>query len=73
MDNHISATREYLLQPQIVTWMMEMQVEHSLPLDIELKEEINGLKKVVLHFKAEDESMVEWVTCKCIDRFLPSL
>ena len=52
---------------------MEMQVEHSLPLDVELKEEVNGLKKVVLHFNAEDESMVEWVTCKCIDRFLPSL
>lgn len=66
-------TRELVLQPKIVTWMMEMVVEHSLPLKIHVQESINDLKKVVLNYEAEDESMAEWVICKCIDRFLPTL
>lgn len=66
-------TRELVLQPKIVTWMMEMAVEHSLPLEIHVQESINDLKKVVLNYEAEDESMAEWVICKCIDRFLPTL
>ena len=66
-------TRELVLQPKIVTWMMEMVVEHSLPMEIHVQESINDLKKVVLNYEAEDESMAEWVTCKCIDKYLPSL
>ena len=66
-------TRELVLQPKIVTWMMEMVVEHSLPMEIHVQESINDLKKVVLNYEAEDESMAEWVICKCIDRFLPTL
>ena len=62
--------QELLLQPKIVSRIMEMQVEHSLPLQIELQENINGMKKVVLRYKAEDELMVDWVTEKCIDNFL---
>lgn len=62
--------QELLLQPKIVSRIMEMQVEHSLPLEIELQENINGMKKVVLRYKAEDELMVDWVTEKCIDNFL---
>ena len=33
-------TRELVLQPKIVTWMMEMVVEHSLPLEIHVQESI---------------------------------
>lgn len=66
-------TRELALQPKIASWMMEMVVEHSLPLEIHVQESINDLKKVVLNYEAEDESMAEWVICKCIDRFLPTL
>ena len=66
-------TRELVLQPKIVTWMMEMVVEHSLPMEIHVQESINDLKKVVLNYEAEDESMAEWVICKCIDRFLATL
>lgn len=66
-------TRELVLQPKIVTWMMEMFVEHSLPMEIHVQESINDLKKVVLNYEAENESMAEWVICKCIDRFLPTL
>lgn len=53
--------------------MMEMVVEHSLPLEIHVQVSINDLKKVVLNYEAEDESMAEWVICKCIDRYLPTL
>ncbi len=69
----VMVTQELALQPKIVSWMMEMVVEHSLPLEIHVQETINDLKKIILHYEAEDESMVEWVTCKCIDRYLPSL
>ena len=66
-------TRELVLQPKIVTWMMEMVVEHSLPLENHVQESINDLKTVVLNYEAEDESMAEWGICKCIDRYLPTL
>lgn len=61
------------MPPVVTDMMIEMQVRHSLPLELILKEKVNDLQVVVFKYSVEDEYLVDWVTCKCIDKYLPSL
>ena len=73
MDNTNIITRDIAVLPAIANMMVDMQLKHSLPLEIHLTEKIKNLQVVVFKYNVEDEYMVDWVTCKCIDRYLPSL
>ena len=73
MDSTISVTRDIAVPPVVADMMIEMQVRHSLPLELILKEKVNDLQVVVFKYSVEDEYLVDWVTCKCIDKYLPSL
>lgn len=73
MDNTNFVTRDIAVLPVIADMMVEMQVRHSLPLELILKEKVNNLQVVEFKYCVEDEYMVDWVTCKCIDKYLPSL
>lgn len=73
MDSTIFVTRDIAVPPVVADMMIEMQVRHSLPLELILKEKVNDLQVVVLKYSVEDEYLVDWVTCKCIDKYLPSL
>lgn len=73
MDNTNIITRDIAVLPAIANMMVEMQVRHSLPVEIRLAEKIKDLQVVVFKYNVEDEYMVDWVTTKCIDSFLPSL
>ena len=73
MDSTIFVTRDIAVSPVVADMMIEMQVRHSLPLELILKEKVNDLQVVVFKYSVEDEYLVDWVTCKCIDKYLPSL
>lgn len=73
MDSTIFVTRDIVVPPVVADMMIEMQVRHSLPLELILKEKVNDLQVVVFKYSVEDEYLVDWVTCKCIDKYLPSL
>lgn len=73
MDSTIFVTRDIAVPPVVTDMMIEMQVRHSLPLELILKEKVNDLQVVVFKYSVEDEYLVDWVTCKCIDKYLPSL
>ena len=73
MDSTIFVTRDIAVPPVVADMMIEMQVRHSLPLELILKEKVNDLQVVVFKYSVEDEYLVDWVTCKCIDNSLPSL
>ena len=73
MDSTIFVTRDIAVPPVVADMMIEMQVRHSLPLELILKEKVNDLQVVVFKYSVEDEYLVDWVTCKCIDKYLPSL
>lgn len=73
MDSTIFVTRDIAVPPVVADMMIEMQVRHSLPLELILKEKVNDLQVVVFKYSVEDEYLLDWVTCKCIDKYLPSL
>lgn len=73
MDSTIFVTRDIAVPPVVADMMIEMQVRHSLPLELILKEKVSDLQVVVFKYSVEDEYLVDWVTCKCIDKYLPSL
>lgn len=73
MDSTIFVTRDIAVPPVVADMMIEMQVRHSLPLELILKEKVNDLQVVVFKYSVEDEYLVDWVTCKCIDKYLTSL
>lgn len=73
MDSTFFVTRDIAVPPVVADMMIEMQVRHSLPLELILKEKVNDLQVVVFKYSVEDEYLVDWVTCKCIDKYLPSL
>lgn len=46
--------KELAVQPKIAAWMVEMQMEHSLPIDITVGSKIEELRTVTLFFEEED-------------------
>jgi len=62
--------QELAVQPKIAAWMVEMQMEHSLPIDITVGSKIEELRTVTLFFEEEDENAVHWLVDKCVNRFI---
>ncbi len=62
--------KEIAVQPKIASWMVEMQMEHNLPIDIKVGENVQELKAVTLFYEEEDENAMHWLVDKCVNRFV---
>ena len=62
--------KEIAVQPKIASWMVEMQMEHNLPIDIKVGENVQELKAVILLYEEEDEKAMHWLVDKCVNRFV---
>ena len=62
--------KEIAVQPKIASWMVEMQMEHNLPIDIKVGENVQELKAVTLSYEEEDENAMHWLVDKCVNRFV---
>jgi len=57
-------------QPKIASWMVEMQMDHNLPIEITIGEKEDELQAITLNFDEEDENAVHWMVDKCVNRFV---
>lgn len=57
-------------QPKIASWMVEMQMDHNLPIEITIGEKEDELQSITLNFDEEDENAVHWMVDKCVNRFV---
>ena len=62
--------KEMATQPKIASWMVEMQVEHNLPIEITIGKKCEELQTITFNYEEEDENVVHWVVDKCINRFV---
>lgn len=57
-------------QPKIASWMVEMQMDHNLPIEITIGEKEDELQAITLNFDEEDENAVHWMVDKYVNRFV---
>ena len=62
--------KEMATQPKIASWMVEMQMEHNLPIEITIGEKCEELQAITFNYEEEDENVVHWVVDKCVNRFV---
>ena len=62
--------KEMATQPKIASWMVEMQMEHSLPIEITIGDKLEELQVITLNYDEEDENAVHWLAYKCVNRFV---
>lgn len=58
-----------LAQPKIVEKMVEMQVEHDLPVEIIIGEEKDGLIDIICEYELIDYYAYAWLLNKAIQYF----
>ena len=56
--------KECLMQPKIAAKMMDLQMEHALPVNIIIGEVVDGLKTVTLEYELIDHYAVSWLITK---------
>lgn len=56
--------KECLMQPKIAAKIMDLQLEHALPVNIIIGEVIDGLKSVTLEYELIDHYAVSWLLTK---------
>lgn len=56
--------KELLAQPKIAARMVELQMQHALPVNIIVGEVIEGLKKVTIMYELIDHNLVAWLINK---------
>ena len=57
-------TKECLMQPKIAQKIMELQLQHALPVNIIVGEVIEGLKKLTFEYDLIDHYAVAWLINK---------
>ena len=62
--------KEMATQPKIASWMVEMQMQQNLPIEIIVGEKIEELLVITLNYDEEDENAVHWLVDKCVNRFV---
>ena len=60
---------ERMAQPKIVEKMMELQVQHALPVNIIVGKEIDGLRQVIFEYDLIDYYIVQWLINKGVQYF----
>lgn len=56
--------KEYLVQPRIAAYIMELQLQHALPVNIIVGEMVDGLKSVTFEYELIDWHLVSWLINK---------
>ncbi len=67
-------TTERLAQQKIVDKIVELQMQHALPVNITIGKEIEGLRQIIFEYEMIDYYAVQWLINKsvqCITK-LPS-
>ena len=54
----------YYVQPKIATKIVELQVEHALPVNIIVGEKVDGLKPITFEYELIDHNLVAWLVNK---------
>ncbi len=57
------------MQPKIASRIMELQMEHALPVNIIVGEVIEGLKMVTFEYELIDYHLVQWLMNKGIQYY----
>ena len=61
---------EMATPPKVARWMVEMQMEHALPINITIGEHQADFKLVTLRYKKEDEKAFLWMIEKCLGQYI---
>ena len=56
--------KECLVQPKIAAKIMDLQLQHALPVNIIVGEVIEGLKKMTFEYELRDQYVVSWLLTK---------
>ena len=56
--------KEYLVQPRIAAYIMELQLQHALPVNIIVGEIVDGLKLVTFEYELINYNLVLWMIDK---------
>lgn len=56
--------KEYLVQPKIATYIMELHLQHALPVDIIIGDMTEGFKSVTFKYEPIDYYLVAWLINK---------
>ena len=56
--------KECLVQPKIAAKIMDLQLQHALPVNIIVGEVIEGLKKMTFEYELIDHYVVSWLLTK---------
>ena len=56
--------KECLVQPKIAARIMDLQLQHALPVNIIVGEVIEGLKKMTFEYELIDHYAVSWLLNK---------
>ncbi len=54
----------YYVPPKIATKIVELQVEHALPVNIIVGEKVDGLKPITFEYELIDHNLVAWLVNK---------
>ena len=56
--------KEYYAQPKIVSKIVELSIEHSLPVNITVGEHVEGLTSITFEYELIDYHIVAWLVDK---------
>ena len=56
--------KEYCVQPRIAAKIVELQVEHALPVNVIVGELVDGLKPITFEYELIDHNLVAWLVNK---------
>lgn len=63
MRNHMES-KQYYVQPKIASKIVELQTDHSLPVNIIVGETVNGMKPITFEYEKIDYHLVAWLVKK---------
>ena len=63
-------TTSRMVQPKVLEKMMELQVQHDLPVHITVGDEEDGLVQVLFEYELIDYYVVAWLLNKGVQNFL---
>ena len=71
MEENRSETRKMLVQPKIAADIMELQLQHALPIEITLGNIVEeGLREVTMKYELEDYALYSWLVDKATNNYI---
>ena len=56
--------KKYLVQPMVAAYIMDLQLQHALPVNIIIGEMVRGLKSVTFEYELIDYHIIAWLINK---------